>query len=534
MGKTRLAEEIAAAREREGIGPRLQVQLSRPASGLELQALARKAHDALLDLLLQLGVAEADVPAEPEQRKACYAARLAGQRPVIVIDGVIDESQVLDLLPPADGAVVVTSRRPLPELFGGNAHHLALKPLHPVGSRLLIKNCFQAMGAVPDDAAIAAITGAAGGWPTPTVFLSRWMAAAAKAELSQTEAIQDDSAERAVLRTPASRLESAVRDRNDTARELPQSGEIPAFPAMAAVFDLLDDDQRTVVRALGLLRLPRAEVEVIGIITGLSEDRAQAALEELTDLGLAMRAGSSQSWTLDPQVANYAHADALLSGQFDKPGFQEMLGQIIDVYRRRAVNLRDQMPEDLRAQMPEPQPSQLREWWEAEWNQERDCIAAILQFAVDTGHPTRAHELAATFMDVASVTDAGESSRQKTGHYLDPILEIARAADDRGLQASVLERFASDAHRAGDTVGADILRNAANAVREGGRAYEPVTASSADQQGPESSVGPEVHAGDPVRVPAPSDGLAKVERAVREAAVTAPGPVIFGAKVHAP
>ena len=179
VGKTRLAEEIAAACEQEGATPRLEVRLSRAAVGRELQQRAVNAHEALLDLLLLLGVAEADVPAIPAERKARYAAELAGQRPVILIDGAIDENQVLDLLPPAAGAVVVTSRRHLPGLFDWGAEHLRLNPLNPVGSRVLIQRCFQPR-AMPDDAAIKAISAAAAGMPVPTIILSRWMATAAE------------------------------------------------------------------------------------------------------------------------------------------------------------------------------------------------------------------------------------------------------------------------------------------------------------------------------------------------------------------
>ena len=179
VGKTRLAEEIAAACEQEGATPRLEVRLSRAAVGRELQRRAVNGHEALLDLLLLLGVAEGDVPAIPAERKARYAAELAGMRPVILIDGAIDENQVLDLLPPAAGAVVVTSRRHLPGLFDRGAEHLRLNPLSRVGSRLLIQRCFQPQ-AMPDDAAITAISAATAGMPVPTIILSRWMATAAE------------------------------------------------------------------------------------------------------------------------------------------------------------------------------------------------------------------------------------------------------------------------------------------------------------------------------------------------------------------
>ncbi len=509
VGKTRLAEEIVGACEQTGSGPRLQVRLSRPVAGLELRPSAIKPSDALLELLRQLGVPEADVPAGLDQRKARYADTLTGRRPVILIDGVIDESQVLELLPPAGGTVVVTSRRPLPGLFGGAAWHFALRPLQPAGSRLLIKECFQAMDLVPDDVTIAAITEAAGGMPAPTIVLSRWMAASAKAEIAHNE-----TPEAAVLEALA-RLRSAFLDRKNALGELPLH-EIPAFAAVTAVFDLLSEDQRAVVRALGLLRLPEAEARIVGIAGGLSDDRAQAALQELAGLGLIAKAGTGQSWRLDPHVADYAHADALLSGQLEQPGFREMLGRLTDAYRVRITDLRDLMRE--------PQEGQLRDWCEAAWSRERDCVAAVFHVAVDTGQSALAHELADIFMELDSFTDADESGWQDISHYLDPVLAIARAAGDRELASSALERFAIDADRQGDTTGADALRSAASAVREGhSPRFERAGTRGLDPEGAEG----------PVRVPVPSDGLATVEETVAQSGVTAPGPVIFGAKAQA-
>ena len=327
VGKTRLAEEIAAACEQEGATPRLEVRLSRAAVGRELQQRAVNAHEALLDLLLLLGVAEADVPAIPAERKARYAAELAGQRPVILIDAAIDENQVLDLLPPAAGAVVVTSRRHLPGLFDWGAEHLRLNPLNPVGSRVLIQRCFQPR-AMPDDAAITAISAAAAGMPVPTIILSRWMATAAEDPMparAGNEEAEDpmparagneeagrmparagnEEAGRVLLATLAEQsaalsaaLSAAYRDLADVPSGLAEADEIRASGAMAAVFCLLSEDQRAIMRALGLLRLPETGILVTCLATGLSEDRVRAALERLADIGLIARL-LGPSWIMD-------------------------------------------------------------------------------------------------------------------------------------------------------------------------------------------------------------------------------------------
>ena len=589
VGKTRLAEEIAAACEQEGATPRLEVRLSRAAVGRELQRRAVNGHEALLDLLLLLGVAEGDVPAIPAERKARYAAELAGMRPVILIDGAIDENQVLDLLPPAAGAVVVTSRRHLPGLFDRGAEHLRLNPLSRVGSRLLIQRCFQPQ-AMPDDAAITAISAATAGMPVPTIILSRWMATAAEdampagagnedAEDAMPAGAGNEDAEdamparagnedaeagRVLLATLAEHsaalsaaLSAAHRDLADVPSALAEADEIRASGAMAAVFCLLSEDQRAIMRALGLLRLPETGILVTCLATGLSEDRARAALERLADIGLIARASSGPSWIMDPQVADYAHADALAFGQVGQGEFEEMLGRVIGVYRTRAQNLRDLMP----APGPEPfaqprgrepdaeqlSPARLQEWWAAEWQQERDSIAAVLHAAAASARPALARNLAAAFMDAASLADGRESGWRETDSFMAPIMVIARAADDHGLEARVLERFAGNAERQGDTATADKLRHAAEYVREA-RGEPP---GPKPEQGPDHTAmvqdgDPPAPAGDPAPVqdgdpaavpagdPAPRDPLEQIQRTVREErTVAAPGPVLFGAKVYA-
>ena len=219
-----------------------------------------------------------------------------------------------------------------------------------------------------------------------------------------------------------------------------------------------------------------------------------------------------------------------------------MLGRVIGVYRTRAQNLRDLMP----APGPEPfaQPqgrepdreqlsaAQLHEWWAAEWRQERDSIAAVLHAAAASTRPALARDLAAAFMDAASLADGRESGWRETDSYMAPITVIARAAGDHGLEARVLERFAGNAERQGDTATADKLRNAAEYVRE----------ARGELSGPEPEQAPDhtdmVRDGNSIAIPAddaaPRDPLEQVERTVREEpTVVGPGPLLFGAKVYA-
>ncbi len=74
---------------------------------------------ALGSLLRSIGIADADLPADVDSRSARFRSAVAGRRMLLILDNAADSAQVLPLLPGTSGAaVVVTSRRLLPELAG--------------------------------------------------------------------------------------------------------------------------------------------------------------------------------------------------------------------------------------------------------------------------------------------------------------------------------------------------------------------------------------------------------------------------------
>jgi hypothetical protein len=124
IGKTEFAYWVASAvRDQGRSGVQLMVRLS--AGG----ASPRAAEDALVELLLALGVPLDEVPPGEPARQARYAAMLEGRRPLILLDDAVDARQVEALLPPSGGMVIVTSRRELRELLADRATAIRLKPL---------------------------------------------------------------------------------------------------------------------------------------------------------------------------------------------------------------------------------------------------------------------------------------------------------------------------------------------------------------------------------------------------------------------
>ena len=288
IGKTQLAREIGAAvREKamqagyaEKDVPLLEVSMSSSMPGMRIRQLAKAPSDALGELLLSLG--HDGAPDDLPDQKERYAAELACQRPVILIDGAIDESQVWPLLPPGDGVVLVTSRMRLPALHELGARYLPLTPLDAAASRRLIRACFAAAGVTPGAETLDALVAWTGGLPVPTIVTARWMAASLRR--GQTEATLLELAADAVRR---------------------QAGQ-----PFAAVLGLLDADQVAVIETASLLRLPETDIASAGIGTGLDQERAASALRQL-EAGACSRAAAGTVPGLSRRTWPTASARAL-------------------------------------------------------------------------------------------------------------------------------------------------------------------------------------------------------------------------------
>jgi hypothetical protein len=403
VGKTRLAREIVAAASLEGLTGPLEVSLSSPAHGAENRLRAKAPFDALLELLTQLGVREADVPATLEGRRARYAGELSGRQAAVLIDGATDASQVLPLLPPRQGVAVVTSRSPLPGLSGWNAGQLPLRPMDEARSRRLAVEVFQDLGIAAPDGALAAAVERCGGIPGPTILTCRWTAATAQAEgLS--------------LETVASRLEAGRREDADP----------------AALDDLLDEDQQAVMHVCGLLPVSGADIMTIQLGTGLSHDRAEAALDRLGRLGLVSQGESGPAWVMTALGA--CCAPALVPGPVQEAGYERILG----LYRLRTESLRDVMA----ASLPEA-PSLFRAWAGDQWQAERVGVRALLNAGADSGQAALAHPLAGAYMDIAAHAEGREHGWRETEDAVASVLAIASDVGDSRLEgraAGWLER----------------------------------------------------------------------------------------------
>jgi len=386
VGKTHLAREIAAAAGPTG---RLEVSLGRPApwraDGLE----AKAPYDALGELLTQLGVRAAEVPDSMAGRRARYAAELAGLRPVVLIDGALDASQVLPLLPPRQGSVLITSRSVLTGLAGSNARQLPLRPMAEAEVRRLALEVFRTLEIEPSDRALAVVSERGDGLPGRIILLCRWLAATARAEDLGLD---------------------PLAGRPDVAH-----GE-DAFPGP------LDEDQQAVMRVLGLLPLSGTDITAVRLGTGLPEDRAQAALERLARLGLITAVVSGRVWVTTPLAISGAEpvsVERLREAEYER---------ILCLYQMRTGNLRDV----LTASQPESL-SSLRSWAGDRWQAERAGVRALLSAAAGSGHPALARSLAAAFTGVAAQVEGLGSGRREAEEAVASVLRVASDARDDEL-----------------------------------------------------------------------------------------------------
>lgn len=115
----------------------------------------RRPVTALLDRLLRsLGVTDAGLPADPDEKVARWRSELAGRRVLLVLDDARTRDQVWPLLPAGPGSLAVVTARELDGHLDG-ACRLPLGPLAPVAATAL----YASIAGTTDERAIRACRG---------------------------------------------------------------------------------------------------------------------------------------------------------------------------------------------------------------------------------------------------------------------------------------------------------------------------------------------------------------------------------------
>ncbi|MEU4564203.1 tetratricopeptide repeat protein [Actinoplanes sp. NPDC023936] len=290
VGKTTLA--VHAAHRAENLFPdgQLFVDLRGFAAGVA----AAEPMSALENLLQQLGVPVATMPATLDERVAAYRTRVAGRRLLIVLDNARSENQIRPLLPGSPGAaVIITSRVHLGGIEGAMQVPLDVMP-EAEACDLLTKivgrdRVADQRGDVTEIASLCGhlplairLTGAR------MVSRPRWSAAGL-----------------------AERLRS-VRQRLEHFR----SGDMSVVAAFALSYENLRPEVQQVFRAMGLGPGGNLGAPAIAALAGMPVADAEAILEELIDVHLVE----------EPSDGHYGMHDLLrqhardVAVRIDRPG----------------------------------------------------------------------------------------------------------------------------------------------------------------------------------------------------------------------
>ena len=244
--------------------------------------------DALAALLTSLGAAPGQIPADLDARAAAYRERLAGTRTLIVLDNAATEAQVRPLIPGRGGClVVIASRKRLKAL--DDAHTVALDVLPEPDALALLRELVGPTRALAGDPGWAQIAALCGYLP----LALRIAAALFRHRPAWTLGHLADK-----LRAAAPGLGSFTDGERD----------------LSAVFDLsyqtLADDQRTLLRRLGLATGPDTDVYAAAALLDVDPAQADQLLQDLVDHHLLAEPAAGR-YRMHDLIRAYAHTLAM-------------------------------------------------------------------------------------------------------------------------------------------------------------------------------------------------------------------------------
>ncbi|MFL6075033.1 MAG: AfsR/SARP family transcriptional regulator [Mycobacteriales bacterium] len=226
-------------------------------------------HDLLGHLLRELDVSTAEIGPTTAQRVRLWRSRLAGRRALLVLDDPAGVEDVRALTPTGGGcAVLVTSRRTLPELAG--AHRVELGVLPRRASLLLLAATAGPPRVAAEPAAAESIVDLCGDLPLAIRIAGARLAARPGWELAEL-----------------ARLLADERGRLDQLT----AGDVEVRTTVAPSYQALDQTARRAFRLLGLLPVRDFPGWVLAPLLDAPPDTAAPVLAALVDARLVEAAG---------------------------------------------------------------------------------------------------------------------------------------------------------------------------------------------------------------------------------------------------
>jgi DNA-binding SARP family transcriptional activator len=238
---------------------------------------------ALGAVLLALGVAAEQLPVSVEERAALYRTRVNGQQVLLVADDAGSVSQLLPLVPPTPGSLIVaTSRSRLTALTAHHAVRLrTIQPLDPGSSRDLL--CEIVGEERLRGEGVSEVVELCGGWPLTLRLAGATLAARSSQSLTS---FAEELRERADV--------LSVGDDPRTVRG-----------ALVQAHATLDPAARRLFGQLGLLPGTSVSLHLAAAAAGISALRARRLLDELISANLVVETGPDRYWFHD-MICRYA------------------------------------------------------------------------------------------------------------------------------------------------------------------------------------------------------------------------------------
>lgn len=359
----------------------------------------------LADLLLSIGVPGSAIPVAESQRAALFRSKLAHRRVLVVLDDVMDTSQIQYLLPGSGGcAVLITSRARLTAIPG--AHLLDVEPLDETDGRTLLDRIAGARRFATEPEATGRLLVGCAGLPLALRVAGARLAGSPH--------------------RPVRWLAERLADEQRRLGEL-RAGDLAMRACVATAYHGLAPDAARLFRALGLIPTGEFPSWIPAVImSGVAGDEEpDDSVDDILDA--LIHANLIRAHHVDPEGRpRYRIHDLLRAYAAERAAEEEsparrreIVGRVLDGWLHRVPVAGEQL---LRTGA-----DTATAWLEYE----RPSLAATVEYAARSGHGGQASELVAALDDIC---------HQRT--WLDDWERMARAVLERALAEGDRRRIA--------------------------------------------------------------------------------------------